>query len=205
MVIRDKILFLGAGGHGLVLADIAKKIGYKEIKFLDDQANKYFTYEIIGRLNDFSKYQESYDLFVSIGNNKVREKITKRLKQKNCHQVNLIHPSSVLSESVSIAEGICIMPNVVINAQSQIGTGCILNTSSSIDHEAVIKDFVHISPGCHLSGQVTIGERCWLGTGCNIINNITICDNCIIGAGATIIKNIDTSGTYISMPLRRIK
>ena len=128
----------------------------QDIKFLDDQTDKWFAYEIIGSTNEFYKFSDAYDLFISIGDNKVRRKIAKRLREKACHQVNLIHPSSVMSESVTLAEGICIMPNAVINAQSQIGEGCIINTSSSIDHENFIKDFVHISPGCHLSGQVTI-------------------------------------------------
>ena len=33
---RDKLVIIGASGHGKVIADIAKLNGYKEIIFLDD-------------------------------------------------------------------------------------------------------------------------------------------------------------------------
>ena len=33
---KDKIVIIGASGHGKVVADIAKLNGYKEIIFLDD-------------------------------------------------------------------------------------------------------------------------------------------------------------------------
>ena len=36
MGISKKIVLIGAGGHGLVLADIAKLNGYDEIVFLED-------------------------------------------------------------------------------------------------------------------------------------------------------------------------
>ena len=37
---NDKIIIIGASGHGKVVADIAKLNGYKEIIFLDDDISK---------------------------------------------------------------------------------------------------------------------------------------------------------------------
>ena len=34
-----KLAIIGASGHGKVIADIARKNGYKEIVFLDDNEN----------------------------------------------------------------------------------------------------------------------------------------------------------------------
>ena len=50
MGISKKIVLIGAGGHGLVLADIAKLNGYDEIVFLDDAENKKYPYRIIGKI-----------------------------------------------------------------------------------------------------------------------------------------------------------
>ena len=37
---KDKIVIIGASGHGKVVADIAKLNGYQEIVFVDDDINK---------------------------------------------------------------------------------------------------------------------------------------------------------------------
>ncbi|MPN11845.1 UDP-N-acetylbacillosamine N-acetyltransferase [bioreactor metagenome] len=96
------------------------------------------------------------------------------------------------------------MAGVVINSSTRIGKGCIINTNSSIDHDNILGDYVHISPGSCIAGTVSIDNACWLGTGSVISNNINICGNCIIGAGAVVVKNITESGTYIGVPARRI-
>lgn len=202
---KNNILLIGAGGHGLVLAEIAKLIGYKNIYFLDDEYDKDYPYEIIGGIDDFFLYKDDYDFFVSIGSNDIRKAITAKIYSNNCKLVNLIHPSAIISDSVQLSEGIAIMPNTVINSKSKIGQGAIINTASSIDHETIIGNFVHISPGCHLAGQVLIEDMCWLGIGCNVINGIRICEKCIIGAGSTIIREIQKSGTYAGTPVRRIE
>ncbi len=58
--------------------------------------------------------------------------------------VNLIHKSALISPSASVEEnaGILIMPYVVINAKAKIEKGVILNTSSVIEHECVIGNFL---------------------------------------------------------------
>ena len=202
---KNNILLIGAGGHGLVLAEIAKLIGYKRICFLDDEYDKDYPYDIIGGINDFLLYKDNYDFFISIGSNKSRRDIAAKIYSRHCKLVNLIHPSAIISDSAQLSEGIAIMPNTVINSKSKIGLGAIINTSTSIDHENIIGDFVHVSPGCHLGGQVSIDNMCWLGIGCNVINNIKICEECIIGAGSTIIKDIKKSGTYVGTPIRRVE
>ena len=88
------------------------------------------------------------------------------------------------------------MAGVVINTCSKIGEHCIINTSSVVEHDAVIADYVHISPGVTISGTVSIGECSWIGTGTSVINNIKICDNVMVGVGSVIIRDIKSAGTY---------
>ena len=97
------------------------------------------------------------------------------------------------------------MANAVINADTKIGKGCIINTAATIDHDGNIADFVHLSPGVHIAGTVNIGANTWVATGASIINNLDICDDCIIGAGAVVVKDIKEQGTYLGVPARRIK
>lgn len=133
---KDKIVIIGASGHGKVVADIAKLNGYQEIVFVDDDINKEKCglYKVVGTSNDVSKYKERYDFFVAIGSNDIREKLTDKLNDLNIEPILLIHPSAVIDATVSISSGTVIMANAVLNADVKIGKGCIINTGSTVDH-----------------------------------------------------------------------
>lgn len=204
---RDKIVIMGASGHGKVVADIAKLNGYKEIIFLDDDITKTKNgkYDVAGTTADIDKYLEQYDFIIAIGNNEIRKKLTKQLDAKNIIQPVLIHPSAVVDSTVTISSGTVVMANAVVNVETKIGKGCIINTAATVDHDGNIADFVHLSPGVHIAGTVNIGANTWVATGASIINNLDICNSCIIGAGAVVVKDIKEQGTYIGVPARRIK
>ena len=174
---KDKIVIIGASGHGKVVADIAKLNGYKEIIFLDDDETKDIIgkYLVAGRSKDIDNYKDECDCIIAIGNNTIREKIYNKLSKLGINQITLIHPTAVIDKTVVIE-----------------------------DHDCTINDFVHISPGVKIAGTVDIGKRTWIGIGSSIINNLTICDNCMIGAGSTVIYDIKCSGTYVGSPVRRI-
>ena len=52
--------------------------------------------------------------------------------------------------------------------------GVIINTSAFVDHDCVLADGVHISPGVHLAGGVTIGERSWIGIGASVRQLVSV-------------------------------
>ena len=64
---------------------------------------------------------------------------------------------------------------------------------------------VHICPGTHIAGNVTIGEASWVGIGCSIIQQLSITDHVYIGAGSVVVKDIEESGTYFGVPAKLIK
>lgn len=59
-----------------------------------------------------------------------------------------------------------------LQAQASIGTGAILNTGCSIDHDAQLADGVHICPGARLAGAVHDGTRSWIGIGASVIQQV---------------------------------
>ncbi|MYW23179.1 acetyltransferase [Bacillus thuringiensis] len=205
---NTKLLIIGAGGHGRVIADIALKMKkWEYIAFLDDSENikTSMGMEIIDKSTSVSKYIEDYDIFVGIGNNVVRKKVQEELEDLGAIIPVLIHPSAIIGEQVYLGAGTVVMAGAVINCCTKIGKGCIINTASTIDHDNKIDDYVHISPGAHLAGTVRIGLGTWLGIGSVVINNINIINECKIGAGAVVIRDITETGTYIGIPARRVE
>ena len=198
-----QLVIIGASGHGKVVADIAKKSGYDKIIFLDDKSSltKCGDYPVAGASNLADTYD--CDVIVAIGNANIRKQIQEKLEKKGHHIPMLIHPDAVIGENVLLGSGTVVMAGAVINPCSRIGKGCIINTCSSIDHDCKIEDYVHVSVGAHLAGNVNVGEKTWIGIGSVVSNNIDICSDCMIGAGAVVVKNIDESGTYIGVPARK--
>lgn len=196
--VLNKLIIIGASGHGKVIADIAIRNGYEDIVFLDDDENvkECAGFPVIGKTEEAKEMDG--DKIVAIGNVKVRE----RIQEEISGVITLIHPDAVISRRVKIGEGSVIMAGAVINTDVVIGKGCIINTGASVDHDCRIGDFAHISVGAHVAGTCEIGKKTWIGAGATVSNNVNICGDCMIGAGAVVIKDIDKPGTYVGVPAR---
>lgn len=200
----NKLVIIGASGHGKVIADIAEKAGYTDIVFLDDDpaAVSCGKYKVVGGCEKASSYKNA-DFIVAIGNAAIRRNIQSMLGDMGLNAVSLIHPAAVIADNVTIGAGSAVMAGAVINPYAKIGAGCIINTCASVDHDCRIGDFVHISVGAHVAGTVNIGDNTWIGAGATVINNIGICENCMIGAGAVVVSDIVAPGKYIGVPARK--
>lgn len=194
----NRLIIVGAGGHGKVVADNALKNGYTSINYVDDHAaGTCMGFPIVGTTAAIEALNDGQtDFVMGIGNNEVRMRIAQRY---DVNWVTLIHPSAQIAANVTIGSGSVIMAGAVVNACTEIGKHCIINTGAIVEHDNLIEDYVHISPGVCLSGTVTIRERTWIGVGTNVINNIEICNDVIVGAGSLVLKNIAQNGTYFGI------
>ena len=200
----NKLIIIGAGGHGKVIADNALKNGYTDIAFLDDGVTGFcMGFPVIGTSADIEKYNDgSTDFITGIGNNAVRKKIAESYR---VNWVTLIHPSAQIAVNASIGAGTVIMANAVVNACAVIGEHCIINTGAVIEHDNVVGNYAHISPNVAIGGTVRVGSLTHVGIGAIVKNNTEICSGCTIGAGAVVIRNIKDEGTYVGVPARKIK
>ena len=194
-----KVIIIGAGGHGKVTADIVRHSGDEVVGFLDDKPFKSFAKaSIIGNTGDIGKWSDCM-YFAAIGNAVIRKKIM----SNNVPWYTAIHPTAVIADDVKIGEGSLLAANSVVNSGTEIGKGCIINTAATVDHDCILEDFVHISPGAHLSGSVKIGSETWVGVGACVVNNVEICGGCTVGAGAVVICSIDEVATYVGVPAKK--
>ena len=202
---KSHLLIIGAGGHGKVVAGIAQQMNcWTDIVFLDDNKllDTVMDLPVIATTEEVKRYIHQYDIFIAIGDNHKRELKFLELEAAGASIPTLIHPSAIIGNQVTIEKGSVIMAGTVINCCSHIGKGCIVNTGATIDHDNVIEDFVHLSPGVHTSGTVAVGKCTWLGVGSVVGNNLSIHGDCVIGAGAVVVKDLLEAGTYVGVPAK---
>lgn len=204
---NEKVVIIGASGHGKVIADIILKSGDRVEGFLDDAENlpeRILGIPVLGKVQDFSEYTDRH-FVIAIGSAAIREKIAGMLDGK-VRWYTAVHPNAVISLlGAEIGEGSVVMANAVINSGARIGRHCIVNTAAVVEHDNVLEEYVHISPGAALAGTVTVGKRTHIGVGASVRNNLSICADCMIGAGATVVKDIGEPGTYVGTPARRYR
>ncbi len=200
----NRLIIIGAGGHGKVIADMAVKNGYTDIHFVDDRATGMcMGFPIAGRCSDLVTLDDgATDFVIGIGSNTVRQALSRTY---DVNWVSLIHPSAQIGLFVSIGKGTVVMAGAVINACATVGEHCIINTCAVVEHDNVIEDYVHISPNAALGGTVRVGALTHVGIGAAVRNNVQICDRSTIGAGAVVVGSIQDSGTYIGVPARKMK
>lgn len=200
----NRLIIIGAGGHGKVIADAALKNGYTNICCIDDHAKgEIMGFPIIGTSADIERLNDGgTDFIIGIGNNAVRKSIAEKY---NVNWVSIVHPSAQIAFNAEIGKGTAIMANAVANACATVGEHCIINTGAIIEHDNVIENYVHISPNVALGGTVRIGSLTHVGIGATVKNNTEICSECTIGAGAVVIKDIIEHGTYVGINARKIK
>lgn len=198
-----RLVIVGASGHGKVVADVARLVGYVDIVFLD--ADPLVTscegYPVVGL--DSALPEIGGDVFVAIGDAVVRRTVMERNLGRN--YPTLVHPDAVVARSATIGPGTVIMAGAVVNSGTTIGSGVIVNTCASVDHDCVVGDFCHVSVGARLCGTVIVSEGAWVGAGAVVSNNISVCAGCMIGAGATVVNDLDIPGTYVGVPARRLE
>ena len=202
----QKVIIIGASGHGKVIADIVLQSGDELLGFLDDgkcPGDSVLGFPILGDTSNCVDYPEAA-FVIAIGNAMVREQIAEKMGEVRWYTA--IHPWARVSDlSVTIGEGTVIMSNAVVNPGAEIGRHCILNTASVVEHDNKLDDYVHVSVGAKLAGTVSVGKRSWIGIGAVVSNNLTVCADCMIGAGAVVVRNIEKAGTYVGVPAKKIK
>ena len=198
----NRLIIIGAGGHGKVIADAALKNGYTNICCVDDNATgDVMGFPIIGTTADVECLNDgNTDFVIGIGNNAIRKTIA---EIHNVNWVSIVHPSAQIGFDAEIGKGTVVMANAVVNVCAKIGEHCIINTGAIVEHDNVIENYAHISPNVALGGTVRIGSLTHVGIGATVKNNTEICYDCTIGAGAVVVKNIKEPGTYVGVPIRK--
>jgi len=207
MIRPRKLAIAGFGGHAKVIADTAHTLGWVISGFDDaptDHVNK-GVWSLCGTIGElFSRIHEFDGIAIGIGDNYIRLKLHREFLTYGARLESLVHPHASVSQFTSIAEGCAVMAGSVINYGAVIKDSCIINTGATVDHECFLDTGVHVCPGAHLAGNVTIGEHTLIGIGAAVIQGVKIGKNSIVGAGAVVIRDVPDNTLVMGVPARAI-
>ena len=203
------LLIVGAGGHGKIVADIARNMErWGKIAFLDDKypgSVSVSGWEIIGKISDAGKYLKDFpDTVVAIGANSLRLKLLKQMLNDGFRLPVLIHPDASVSRSATLGPGTVVCVQSAIDIDTNVGMGAIINAGATIAHDCLLGDGVHVSPGGRVSGGVKVGECTWIGSGAIIREMVSIGRRVIVGAGSVVIRDVPDQVTVVGVPSRII-
>lgn len=210
----SRIGIFGTSGMAREAGDIAWELGLEPVYVARDKT-ELDAYAFQGQIileSDIDRYQDM-GYVIGIGDNGIRQQIAQRYTGR-LRFTNLIHPSASFGkgqrELLEAKRGIIVCAGVRLTNNIQVGNFCIFNLNSTISHDVVIGEFVYVAPGAHITGNVHIDARAWIGTGVAINQGTEtrrryIGADTTIGSGAVVVKDCEPNAIYIGIPARRIK
>ena len=180
-----KKALVGYGGHA---REVMAQMGVKLTCFVDDEYVVYGTKP----LSEFDP--KKYVLMVAIANSKDRFDIIQRLP-KETKYFTWIHPTVIImNNDIEIGEGSFIGAYSILTTNIKLGSHSLLNRSNHIGHDCVIGNYFSAMPGSIVSGNVSIGDRVYLGTNSSIREKLKITNDVTVGLNTGIVKSITDSG-----------
>jgi len=142
---------------------------------------------------------------IAIGNPRVKRAISEKLRAAGFSFPTLVHPSSVVSSSALLSEGVVVSPNCTVSPRVQLGNFCYLNFCCGVGHDAVVGAYSQVNPGCQLGGFVTIGEGSLVGSGSTILQGISVGREATIASGSVVFTRVADGATMMGNPAKRMR
>jgi sugar O-acyltransferase (sialic acid O-acetyltransferase NeuD family) len=194
-----KIVIVGAGGHGAIVADMLPDA----LGFVDDSPGKQGTtilgLSVLGPIASLATIEHDA-IVVAIGDNRARHLLTDQLVTSGERLVTAIHSTASIARSATIGSGSMISAGALILPRAVIGRGVIVNTKGSVDHDSIIGDFAHVSAGATVGANVRVGEETLIALGSSVVSGWNVGARSIVGAGAVVVRDVPDDVTVLGIP-----
>jgi sugar O-acyltransferase (sialic acid O-acetyltransferase NeuD family) len=210
------VIIVGAGGHGVVVADALLAAGVRVLGFTDADPSRHgLTLCGLPVLGDdqvlHSHTPESVQLSNGIGGigsrggEPLRRSVQQRLTAIGWTFVSVRHPSAVVSPFAHVGAGAQLFAACVVQPRAHVGEGCIVNTAAVVEHDVTLGPFVHVAPRALVCGGASVGMNCHLGAGSVVRESLRLGADTVVGAGAAVIRDFGGGGVLVGVPARLLE
>lgn len=212
---EQELLIFGAGGFGREVASWAGRAewqehGFKVAAFVDDNP-------IAPELNGFpvltlaqaAAQHPAACVLATVGQPRVRERLIAKAAEIGLRATApLVHPNVEYDRQyVTFGEGVVVCAGTILTVNIEVEAHVQINIDCTVGHDAVLRAYSTLSPGVHISGNVTLEECSFLGTGAVTVQGLpgrplVIGADSVVGAGAVVTKDVTAGATVVGIPAR---
>ena len=191
---RDKLLLVGAGGLGRVTLEHATLTF--DCSFVDDGypvGTEICGVPVVGDIQDLAHLRKEYThLVVTIGDNRLREKIYRQAEALGFAFPNVVARSAYVSPFTRLSWGCILLNNAVVQNGAQIGNGVVLTTGVEAHHDCAIEDFALIYTNSVIRTGATVGKRAKIGSTVTVSNFAAVPEDAVIPDGSVVTPEEET-------------
>ena len=199
---NPKLYVLGGGGHAKVVIDSLIASGTSVTGLIDPRlavGSSLLGVSVAGG-DELIHQLDPKTMLLANGvgataKSRVNRKLYEQWSAQGFRFVSVVHPSAVIGSEVQLSPACQIMARTVIQPHVKIGTGTVINTAASIDHDCEVGKHCFISPMVTLCGGAHVGEGTFIGAGAILLPGVRVGCNALIAAGAVIAANV-ADGDY---------
>jgi len=201
----------GAGGLGKEICDTALMSNvdrYEEILFIDDikdiheyYGKKVFSFELL--IKEFTN--DNCEIIIGVGEPSVRSDLFQKVNDYEYRFATIIHPTSVVSSSCTLGQGVYIGPFSFVSSDSSVGDNVIIQPHAMLGHDTCVGHSSVISTNAVLAGNCIIGIRTFIALNVSVEQKITIGDDAVIGMASCVNRDIPSNVIAMGYPARVLK
>jgi sugar O-acyltransferase (sialic acid O-acetyltransferase NeuD family) len=210
-----ELLIFGAGGFGREVASWAPRAswlgrGFRVLGLVDDAASgAELNGNPVWSLGEAAGRFPGAHVLVTVGDPKLRERLVGKASSAGLVATPpVIHPNVEYDHDyVEFAEGVVVCAGSILTVNVSVEPHAQINLDCTVGHDAVIGAYSTLSPGVHISGNVTLAPYTFLGTGAVTVNGIpgrplVVGEGAVVGAGAVVTKDVPDGVTVTGVPAR---
>lgn len=207
------MIIVGAKGFAKEVLEIFHQLGRLDnVAFYDDVSKDigslmFDKFPILKTEEEVKQFYSMHgsDFTIGIGKPELRYKLYHKFRDWGGSFASSISPSAQIGHyDVQIGAGTNILPNAILSNSVTLGMGCLVYYNVMITHDNVIGDFVELSPGATLLGNVSVGDFTHVGANATILPKVKVGKYCVIGAGAVVTKDVEDNQVVIGVPAKKM-
>jgi sugar O-acyltransferase (sialic acid O-acetyltransferase NeuD family) len=161
---------------------------------------------VLGGMDWLINHTDEIHVICALGKGTTRQAIYEKVTRlPYVRLATLVDPSVRVDPTVKIGVGSIICCNCIVTVNINLGKGVLMNTGSSIGHDALVGDYCTFHTKSMASGNTVFGEYCEIGSGAFVLQKKKVVANTVIAPLSSILTDINKPGVYAGNPARRMR